>query len=356
MNKTPHPKKYLEEYGRRHPGIWRLVDQLRAARGKEIPDWPEWCFLPIAAVFSAVMSNTDLASPYIRDPEQQQEAISDIGVLSALAPWRVTQGIYRFDAAIYQEVIETPVEGSIPHKILQQLPEWCVYIETPGLSVFDVPLYGYFAHLEYDTEEQRTELRFVLVDHDEPLVSGLKGPTPLALHLGEWTLEEAIRRSAVESAKQMEMLGWDAHEVDVTGSEFIEHAISQFQPLVSLLLYLCSANGEIEPIDRKLPFKPKPKKTRKGPRLFPPDGPTTWDVGVRMGAAIRKAKTATEAEDRGGTHASPRPHVRRAHWHTYWTGPRKDPEKRKPILKWLSPVLIGGESKDMPVIIRKVKE
>jgi hypothetical protein len=74
-----------------------------------------------------------------------------------------------------------------------------------------------------------------------------------------------------------------------------------------------------------------------------------------MGAAIRKAKIAIESEDRGGTHASPRPHVRRAHWHTYWTGPRKDPQKRKPVLKWLSPILVNVEDgADMPVTIRKV--
>jgi hypothetical protein len=37
-----------------------------------------------------------------------------------------------------------------------------------------------------------------------------------------------------------------------------------------------------------------------------------------------------------------RSHIRRAHWHGYWTGPKKEPEKRKFKLLWLHPILVGG--------------
>lgn len=37
--------------------------------------------------------------------------------------------------------------------------------------------------------------------------------------------------------------------------------------------------------------------------------------------------------------------------------PWRDPQKRKPVLKWLSPILVNVEDgADMPVTIRKVKE
>ena len=60
-----------------------------------------------------------------------------------------------------------------------------------------------------------------------------------------------------------------------------------------------------------------------------------------IGASLRVAWQRKEAE--GGTHAGPRPHVRRAHWHSYWTGPQAQLEWRKVILKWLSPILVNVE-------------
>jgi len=89
------------------------------------------------------------------------------------------------------------------------------------------------------------------------------------------------------------------------------------------------------------PARPRPTKTRdSGWRYFPPENPTIWNVGSHLGAALRAAYER-ESRDLGGTHASPRPHIRRAHWHSYWTGPRKDPERRRLILKWLHPMVVG---------------
>jgi len=82
-------------------------------------------------------------------------------------------------------------------------------------------------------------------------------------------------------------------------------------------------------------------------------------VGVRMGAALRRAKMSAprdtpEAGGEGKQRSSPRAHVRRAHWHGYWTGPRDGEQKF--VLKWLSPVLVGGgEEKELPVTIRPVE-
>ena len=54
----------------------------------------------------------------------------------------------------------------------------------------------------------------------------------------------------------------------------------------------------------------------------------------------------------GGTHASPRPHMRRAHWHLYWTGTGR----AVPRVKWIAPVFVRGEGADTPVVTHTVKE
>lgn len=68
------------------------------------------------------------------------------------------------------------------------------------------------------------------------------------------------------------------------------------------------------------------------------------------------------AEDNDTTeeecHASPRPHMRRGHWHHFWTGPKNDETNRKLVLKWLSPMMISVDTEDVnenPVVIHEVK-
>lgn len=346
----PRPKRYLIIYSKTYPNIWRDIDALRANRGKDgVPWWPDWCFVPISVIYPVIAKihpNKDQINVHAF-----KEMYDDISTLAIMAAWRVTQGIYRFDRDIYEDVINTSIAGKIPVDVLKNIPEWAVYIETPGLVFFDNSLAGFFAALNYDIDSQREEILLVFdcIDGEKVLM-----PMINSIHLGYDTLEESIRETIRESTEYWEEQ-WQ-HDTGMNNEEFIQNAIAEFETIISLLLYLCSVNGEIEPVDKRLPSKPEPKKTKRGPRLFPPDKPTTWNVGVRMGAAIRRAKTMTTADDRGGTHASPRPHVRRAHWHTFWTGPREDPQKRKPILKWLSPILVGGDSKDMPVTIRRVKK
>lgn len=98
---------------------------------------------------------------------------------------------------------------------------------------------------------------------------------------------------------------------------------------------------------RERPGNPRLKKTKKGMRAFPAAGDTTWLVGYRIGAVLRGAAAGSTEHGEAGAgakeHSSPRPHVRRAHWHSYWTGPRKDPARRQLVVKWIHPILIGAE-------------
>jgi hypothetical protein len=127
--------------------------------------------------------------------------------------------------------------------------------------------------------------------------------------------------------------------------------------LVSLVLYLCSENAEIRESGggHRRPAHPEPKKTKKGLRLFAPDRPTHWEVGYRLGAALRRESTARSADDATGTHARPRPHIRRAHWHSYWLGKSNEPDARRVVLKWLPPIAVNvHDPDDLTTTVRDV--
>ena len=329
----PRPRQHLISAGKLYPGAWKAYDTFRADRGVDLPDWPDWCYAPLAVAFAIVSGGGSNRVPV--------HQIGDVARLGTMAAWRVTQGIYRYDPALYGALVDTPIGGDLPAEVLYRLPEWCVYIETPGMSWMDAPLHGFWAHLEWDAGTGRTELR-LLLDGEADL-------TPIPIHIGQWTLSEAVARALDVSRVHAAGIG-----IPVPG-ESRATLTDTAEPLISLLLYLCADDAEIGDGSRR-PANPAPKRTKQGLRMFPADNPTTWDVGVRIGAALRRAFHATETGqseiDPETGRTRPRAHMRRAHWHTFLAGTGRSVRR----LRWLPPIPVNVDDlEDLPVVVRPVK-
>ncbi|MBL8471366.1 MAG: hypothetical protein JNM98_06160 [Rhodocyclaceae bacterium] len=273
---------------------------------------------------------------------------TDVALASGWSAWRMTQGIYRYDPPVYEAVRSTPIER-IPVDVLDTMPEWAVVIDTPDWApalTAGAPCPAVMLWRNTLMEGSAEVLMAVLlagrqgeIDYDrEVLVLPLAG-----------TLDEVIARRIAEADTSARLLGTAA----VTASE-ADALRDALPPLLNLLLYLCSQAADIS--GRGAPGNPAPVRTRRdGWRLFPAPGPRTWEVGTRMGAALRAAYQAREigAEAPGAT---PRPHVRRAHWHGYWTGARANGPARRFDLRWLPPIGVGMALGDGgPSVIRPVK-
>lgn len=149
----------------------------------------------------------------------------------------------------------------------------------------------------------------------------------------------------------------DEHEIRaaMTTTEERSRLLNEFlRKALQLVLYVCASNAEISPnseqaliTKRSSTIKDRYAEIRK------------WDVGARYGAAIRqyrkKESLPVSDEKAHGTHASPRPHMRRGHWHNYWTDPKSDPGQRKLALKWTPPTIIGADE-DAPVVLHIVTD
>jgi len=351
------PIETLNNYSRLYPNAWKQVDEIRAKRGISLPYWPEWCFMPLAGARDIVIAEAEKQGLEIGG-ELSAEHVAAVGVIGALAAWRVTQGIYRFDPDVYREVIKTPITGKLPNEIFLRLPEWCIYVETPGYSMYShMKVQGFFCHMEYNTINKDMALQivfdFTMGDNDAPPLTSYQWSLPITL--GDWDLAEAVYRTALNAAGS-DNAGFTVSE------EYAANIANGMNGIVSLIIYICATNADIGTGENR-PKRPKPKITKKGSRLFPPNNPQVWDIGIRMGAALRR-EHITEGGDRVGENdwekppvkaAKKSPHIRRAHWHTYWTGPKNTPDARSFYVKWMPPIAVKADKGLLPLTIRKVK-
>lgn len=314
------PEQHLADYMKRYPDTPVLVNKIFSGRGKELGDWPKWCFIPLAGWYSIVSAHLRLS----RIPLQY---MPDVGALAAIGTWRYTQGVYRVDQDVLSALRESHISGDLPSDLFELLPEWCVYVETTGCSWFGEHVSGFWAHLEYDVQTNTKELRFIF-NRDTYA-------TPFSVHLGSWSLREAIDRSFAEANKQAKMNGYPVDE----SIDSFPGLVSEIESFVSILLYLCSEEPEIdnEREPGTAPHRTHPEKTKKGIKIFPPTKSRVWTVGAKTGSLLRQAREASESEESG---RSVRAHIRRGHWHGFWLGPRTGQRTFK--YHWIPPLLVGG--------------
>jgi hypothetical protein len=333
----------LAAVGRAYPLAWQQADAFRAMRGTEgFIDWPDWCYLPLHGAYAIVSGGGDARVHYERSHH--------IGIVGALAQWRVTQGIYRVDPALYQALIDTPVEGDLPTACLYRLPEWCAYVETPGLLVGGVQTHGVWAHMDW-SEGAPDELRLVL-DQARDVRSPLDADTglvPIPIILGEGGIAESLRRLIDSGKRKAREHGFG--QLSEQAQALDQHPERELAPILSLLLYLCADDADLAGQRRQ----PRAKIDKHGRhRVYAPDAPQVWSVGVRLGAALRAAYHAAQTGQPTGGASSPRPHIRRAHWHGFWTGPKAGP--RKLALRWLPPIAVRlDDAASLPAVVHPVK-
>lgn len=82
-----------------------------------------------------------------------------------------------------------------------------------------------------------------------------------------------------------------------------------------------------------------------------------WNIGFRYGNTVRALKKENKNNNRKVSinmykkHASPRPHIRKGHWHAYKVGEGR----KKVIVKWIAPILVNSkDTKDIIPTIQKV--
>lgn len=347
------PLELMRKIEDEYPEAWEEMAYIHSLRGSE-PDmqWPEWCYAPMAAASAIVSQDSQM-------PKFSSKAFFDISSIFALAPWRLTRQVYAMDADLERELIDSEPATKIPTEILHRLPYQSFYVQTANISVFEHKIDGFFVTLEFDVKNGEHELRLLPVSYDLSFIM------PLSLHINCETIGEAFDRyENVTNQRSLEFLGVEYKKLintpikkmgfDVTR----QSAKAAIQELLPIVVYICSADNDIR--ERK-PAKPKPATAKPAsPQKTEPSARKInfWDVGVRIGPALKKyhEHQVTRGSTHEGSHTPKRPHIRRAHYHSFWTGHRNDEANRELVVKWIPPIFVNADDgSDAPVTIHRVK-
>lgn len=129
---------------------------------------------------------------------------------------------------------------------------------------------------------------------------------------------------------------------------------SYFMFVLQVILYLASDKPDVivtsKPHKRCEGNAPHASRVAKKPNVA--------SVGVTYGTSVRSFKkryvnnSASSTSDNGGA-ARKRPiaHMRRAHWHLFWTGPGR----KVPKVRWVSAFQAGGHEESKNAVVHVVK-
>ncbi len=264
-------------------------------KGKDLPDWPDWCYCPLAAAY---FIEADVAG---KAGIPKSQIVPDIGNLGALATWRMNKTVYRFSPALLEALSKASIR-QIPINVFYNMPAWCVYIEAGDCNWGIPDLKGWFAYFDWDLKKKESELRLTFDTG--------KGLVPYMINLSSSNLSDCLKDTMEES---LEHLSFGQLTVVPRGDEY--HKISKFITLyIAVLLYLCSVDPDVTPRNTRSPHPNYPYRSVK-----------RFSVGYHP----EILKDTPEIHQK--------PYIRKAHWHMYRVGPGR----KGTALRWISPTMVG---------------
>ena len=266
-----------------------------------------------------------------------------------LKKWHRYKQVYRFHKSLADRLAETNLNGFYP-TILENLPFKTFYID---MSAFKIP-----ADLQPTYKDSTPDKNNILLgalvnimrdDHSGDLETGELCPS-YVMHMMLYSQPSrfAWTRYVYRADKKVGLK-------DGFPSGPIMDSLGDFVPafLVNAVIYIASNNSDIAPTPKR--------KAKRNPKINPrklllENSIQDWSAGYVIGPKIEKALQEYNTEyEITGTHNAPRPHVRGAHWHHYWTGP-KDGE-RTLILRWVDETLVNcTDEKFLPITERRSKK
>lgn len=271
---------------------------------------------------------------------------------AVLEYWEGSKQVYRVNDGLWNEMSIDEAE-ELPMSLLSRLPYDCLFIqhretieapliEGSGTIISVIEREGYFCFR--DGDGFHIAALNGRVDGFEAAENTI---TPLPVNLGNCKnvsdcMDVADRKVSVyaERAKHLAMtmtgIAPKDNHVEFAARLMMEaQGVSDLGNILGTLMYISSKEADVRTVH--VPQKNQSRRSRQ-------TDCTVHDVGFRIAPQLAEARRVYEHDAKGqadgktGRHVAP--HVRRGHWHAYWTGPRDSPTGLE--IKWIAPTVVNA--------------
>lgn len=240
--------------------------------------------------------------------------------------WKNNKQVYRFSREFYDMLLEVG-NFQIGWSLFKYLPYDSFYLEVEDHEKIEGVMIRYM-----QSEGESDSLFYTICcksDEFPETIGGIADPTEDDDY-EEYFKKEIFKAGISETAAQVVLM----REV----LAFVFQAC----------MYLCAKNAEIEENpEQKQIYRPSQSVHNKFSEI------RKWDVGVRISRELKKSNGTNRTNksiEFTGTRRRPRQHWRKAHWHTYWIGPKGKQEK---AMKFIAPILVNDNNDETPVVIHQ---
>lgn len=291
-----------------------------------------------------------------------------------LSSWDDSKQVYRIGKELWDE-LRIDEADEVPVDALLRLPYGCIFIERRWVDEYEqlltddmadtwgeascyVTRYyeGCFCWVEgrtlfVDSLTHHCEMRHT-DDYGSDVAEVRRGmrmwldaielPIDEGISLERWYSEELnVVRKVNESM---------SYACEVTDEELLMTAHSHsylLEHILGSLLYISSKEADVRTV-----YVPQKNQSRKSRQT----DCTVHDVGFRIAPQLAEVRRVYEHEAKGqdggktGRHVAP--HVRRGHWHGYWTGPRENPTGLE--IKWVAPTVVNASRGELKGTVHEV--
>ena len=263
--------------------------------------------------------------------------------------WSKTKQVYKIDKDFYSMLLNTK-NLTIEREIIEHLPLEEFYVDLSDLNLKDV--HGMYVWIDWI--EDATYLTFYILTYDYIFFSNY-----ISFNYDENGKNE-IDKNSLADAQEMpiaDFLKQFETDVDRINKKYTTKNRDLSIFLLQLLMYIGSEMPDINESETTKhtyrPIKPGHPVKNKFSEM------QMYEVGFKLGnnfrSKVEEIKNKSKSGSQTGSHASPMPHIRQAHWHKYWTGEGR----QKLIVKWVEQTFVGfgSESKEAKIAtIHKIKK
>lgn len=259
------------------------------------------------------------------------KALNLYSSLTTLIQWRLTRGLYEFDPELIEGFSESDL-SNLPIELLRRMPEYAPYIVLRGTWQGQKLNGAWVNYCVPQRADKSPQLDVILHFGSDEVAK-------LTLDLTSTNLDECINDTLGNVASKLK-------NVEGRTQILLSDAKSDDIRLMALLLpyvfYLCAEEPDITGVVKK----PQSVQKRRYKYMFtPPQTDNMLQVGFRLGGKIRMWRQNWENERQShpsGLGLPKAPHIRKAHWHLYWTGTGRT----IPRLKWIPALPVGVKDFD----------